>query len=305
MTASARGISSHERNVRRAAVLAWYEANGPDYPWRHTEDDPYAVWVSEVMLQQTQAGRVAEAFPRFLRRFPSIAALAGASRADVVRAWAGMGYHRRAVALHDAARTMMREHGCAVPRDPSTLRALPGIGPYTSAAVASIAFGVPVAAVDTNVRKVMARADFGVERQEITAAQAEAAATAWLDPARPGDWNQALMNLGHGVCRTTPRCDECPLAPVCRFRLSGRTGRPSGPGQPAFEGSMRQVRGAVVTALRAHPTMTIGGLVGATGRDEEDVVTAVTGLARDGVVGATPAALAGNPRGRVRLGGAG
>jgi A/G-specific adenine glycosylase len=215
-----------------------------------------------------------------------------------------MGYHRRAVSLHEAARVIARDHGGAIPSEPATLRSLPGIGPYTAAAVASIAFGVPVAAVDTNVRKVMARVEFGRERHEITTAQADAAAAAWLDRARPGDWNQALMNLGHGVCRTVPRCGACPLASACRFRLAGRTGVPSGRRQPAFDGSVRQLRGAVVTALRARPSMTISGLVAATGRGRSEVVAAVTGLERDGVVGATPAALSGSARGRVRLGGA-
>jgi A/G-specific adenine glycosylase len=284
-------------------VLAWYEVNGPAYPWRRTEGDAYAVWVSEVMLQQTQASRVTEAFPRFMKRFPTLTALAAASRADVLRAWAGMGYHRRAVSLHEAARAILRDHGGAIPSDPAVLRALPGIGPYTAAAVASIAFGVPVAAVDTNVRKVMARVEFGAEPHEVTTAQADVAATEWLDRARPGDWNQALMNLGHGVCRTVPRCGECPLASVCRFHLAGRTGRPGARRQPAFQGSLRQLRGAVVAALRQRPTMTVAGLAAATGRGPDEVAAAVAGLARDGVVGATPAALEGRTRGRVSLGG--
>jgi len=124
-------------------VLAWFDANGPAYPWRRREGDPYAVLVSEVMLQQTQASRVVEAFPAFLRRFPDVAALATASRASVLRAWGALGYHRRAVALHETSRTIVREHGCRVPADVDTLLELPGIGPYTAAAVASIAYGVP------------------------------------------------------------------------------------------------------------------------------------------------------------------
>ncbi len=291
-----------ERSVLREAVLAWYASNGPDYPWRRTEDDPYAVWVSEVMLQQTQASRVVEAFPRFMERFPTLRSLAAASRADVLRAWAGMGYHRRAVSLHEAARAIVRDHDGAVPRDPAALRALPGVGPYTAAAVGSIAFGTPVAAVDTNVRKLMARVEFGLERHEITTAQADDAAAAWLDPARPGDWNQALMNLGHGVCRTVPRCEECPLTSVCRFRQAGRRGGPSSRRRPAFHGSLRQLRGEVVAALRQSPTMTVAGLIAATGRGEDDVVAALAGLARDGVVAATRAALAGRAGGRVHLG---
>lgn len=253
------------------------------------------------MLQQTQASRVVEAFPRFLARFPSVRDLAAASRADVVRAWAGMGYHRRAVALHETARAVMREHDGRVPSDPSALRTLPGIGPYTSAAVASIAFAVPVAAVDTNVRKVMARVEHGAERDEITPAQAAAAADAWLDRSRPGDWNQALMTMGRQVCRTTPRCAICPFAPVCRFRASGRSGRPSVGAQPAFEGSMRQARGAVVAALSAHPSLSIRRLAELTGLPVDRVTAAVSGLARDGVASAGPVARSGGRDGRVRL----
>jgi A/G-specific adenine glycosylase len=281
--------------------LAWFDANGPDYPWRRAEDDPFAVLVSEVMLQQTQATRVEEIFPRFMARFPTVARLADASPGDVVRAWAGLGYHRRAVALHEAARAIIDRHGGEVPRDLEALRALPGVGPYTAAAVASIAYGVPVATVDTNARKVLARLDHGAERDEITPREAAAAAEGWLDGARPGDWNQAVMNLGRDVCLTAPRCDACPLARVCRFRAAGRTGRPSVRRQPAFEGSMRQVRGAVVSQLRDHPTLSIARLTTLTGYDASRVTEAVAALHRDRVVTASARSLAGDGAGRVRL----
>jgi A/G-specific adenine glycosylase len=295
---------SHERSRRadsRKALLAWFDANGPDYSWRRVEDDPYAVLVSEVMLQQTQAARVEEIFPRFMARFPSINALTDASPAEVLRAWAGLGYHRRAVGLHEAARAMVLRHGGKVPDGVAELRALPGVGPYTAAAVASIAYGVPVAAVDTNARKVMARLDHGAERHEITLGDAEAAAADWLVHDRPGDWNQAVMNLGRTVCRTTPRCDACPLAPVCRFRAAGRPGRPSVRRQPPFEGSVRQIRGAVVSELRTHPVLTIASLASLTGYERHRVTEAVAGLHRDRVVTATPGALNGHRGGRVRL----
>jgi A/G-specific adenine glycosylase len=281
--------------------LTWFEANGPDFPWRRAEDDPYAVLVSEVMLQQTQASRVEEIFPRFMARFPGVSDLAEASPAQVLHAWAGLGYHRRAVALHEAARAIVARHGGTVPRDVDALRALPGVGAYTAAAVASIAYGVPVAAVDTNARKVMARLDHGLERDEVTASEIDASASAWLARERPGDWNQAVMNLGRSVCRTTPRCDECPLAAACRFRATGRTGRPSVRRQPAFEGSVRQVRGAVVTQLRAHPVLTMARLASLTGYGVPRVREAVEGLHRDRVVTATPGALRGHGGGRVRL----
>ncbi len=253
------------------------------------------------MLQQTQASRVVEAFSPFLARFPTVEELAVASRAEVVRTWAGLGYHRRAVALHETARLIVREHGGRVPSDPATLRSLPGIGPYTAAAVASIAFAVPVATVDTNVRKIMARVEHGAERDEISAAEAATAADAWLDRSRPGEWNQAVMTLGRHVCRTTPRCDVCPFAPVCRFRAIGRVGRPSAGRQPAFEGSMRQVRGSVVGALRAHRSVSLGTLADHVDQPLERVQAAVAGLVRDGVASAGPAAMAGRREGRVRL----
>jgi A/G-specific adenine glycosylase len=285
----------------RAAVLAWFAREDPDYPWRRTEHDPYAVWVSEVMLQQTQAGRVAEAFPRFLARFPTVGALAAATPADVIRAWAGMGYHRRAVALHRAAGIVVRDHDGVVPGRPADLRALPGIGPYTAAAIASIAFGVPVAAVDTNVHKVMARVEFGLDRQEVATRQAAEAAMGWLHRTRPGEWNQALMTLGRRVCRSKPRCEICPMAPVCRYPAAGTGGGPSVGRRQPFEGSLRQVRGRVVAALRVHPRLTVARLSTTVGSEPSKLTEAITGLVADGIVEATPAALAGRPRGRVRL----
>jgi A/G-specific adenine glycosylase len=250
-----------------------------DYPWRRTESDPYATLVSEVMLQQTQASRVGPIFVAFLERFPTVGALAAAPRGDVLTAWAGLGYHRRAVALHETARAIVRDHDGSVPGEPAALRALPGVGPYTAAAVASIAFGAPVATVDTNVRKVIARLAYGAERDEITASQAAAAAAAWLDRDRPGEWNQAVMNLGRDVC----------------------DGRPSVKRQPAFLGSSRQVRGEVVAALRDRNPSTLAAIAVSTERPVERVADAVVGLHRDGVVEATPAALEGRPRGRVRF----
>jgi A/G-specific adenine glycosylase len=296
-------VTSEHRHVknRRAilesqrSLLAWFRMNGPPYPWRSTERDPYAVLVSEVMLQQTQASRVAEAFPAFMDRFPDVRALAEASRSDVLRAWGGLGYARRAAALHDAARSIVRVHDGEVPSDVASLAALPGVGPYTSSAVASIAFGVPVPAVDTNVRKVMARFDLGCEPDEASAADVAHAATRWLSSEAPGDWNQAVMNLGRDVCRPSPRCDLCPLAEACLFRASGRTGRRSGRRQPAFEGSMRQARGGVLRELRARDrAATIRGIAAGLGFPEPRVHLAVDALVRDGLVQWTDS-------GRVRL----
>ena len=208
------------RRLGREALRAWYAPRRRAYPWRGSHD-PYAVWVSEVMLQQTQASRVVPAFRSFLRRFPTVRALAAAPRRDVVREWGGLGYNRRAVRLSEAARAIVRDHGGRIPRDPATLRELPGVGPYTAAAVASLGFGEPVAVVDTNVRRVVARVHLGIDGHEATAKEVWALADAWLDRDDPITWNQAVMDLGREVCRPKPRCDVCPLARVCRFRLAG------------------------------------------------------------------------------------
>ena len=252
------------------------------------------------MLQQTQAPRVAVAFGPFLERFPSIAALAAASRSDVVRAWGALGYNRRAARLHEAARVTVREHGGRLPSDPARLRTLPGVGPYTASAVASIAFDVPVAAVDTNVRRVAARFLFGTNPEQIGGTQLLEAIDSWLDRHEPGAWNQAVMDLGRLVCRPKPKCDVCPLAVGCRFRGSTRP-RTRSNAQPPFAGSSRELRGAIVRRLRSSPSVTLAAIAAQTGRPLDDVAAAVRALDRDGLVRAGPAALAGRPSGRLRL----
>jgi A/G-specific adenine glycosylase len=282
----------------RASLTRWYAGRRRAYPWRTTRD-PYRVLVSEVMLQQTQAARVAPAYRAFIQRFPTVTALAEAAGADVVRAWSGLGYNRRAPALHRAARAVVEEHGGRVPSDPDALRRLPGVGPYTAAAVASIAFGVPIPAVDTNVSRVVGRAilgEDGAERSQVTRA-----ASAWLDRRDPGGWNQAVMDLGREVCRPAPRCDVCPLAATCVFRRAGRTPAPRRQRQPAFEGSSRQLRGAIIRALRDRTSVTLGELAATSGRSIGELAAAVARLAAEGLVRPGPGALAGSPRGRVRL----
>jgi A/G-specific adenine glycosylase len=276
----------------------WYSGRGRAYPWRGVRD-PYRVLVSEVMLQQTQAGRVVPGYRGFVRRFPTIRALAQAERADVVRAWGSLGYHRRVVALHRIARMVVRHRGGRLPSDPDELMALPGIGPYTSAAVASIAFGVPVAAVDTNVARVVGRAILG--RDGASPADVRTAAGRWLDRTDPGGWNQAVMDLGREICRPIPRCDACPLAGSCAFREGMMRPAPARRKQPPFAGSVRQLRGSIVRELRLGGDATIAVLAATTGRSVDDVAAAVRGLAADGVVQAGPDAMAGRPQGRVGL----
>ena len=166
------------------------------------------------------------------------------------------------------------------------MRTLPGVGPYTAAAVASIAGGVPVAAIDVNVRRIVARVGFGADPVSVGHGEIDAVATRWLDRDDPGGWNQALMDLGREHCRAVPRCDGCPLAGPCRWRRSGAAVAPGGGvrRQGAFEGSMRQVRGRVVAALRDRPQAGVAALAGATGFPAGRVATALDGLARDGVV---------------------
>jgi A/G-specific adenine glycosylase len=274
----------------------WFEP--ARYPWRR-RPTPYRVLVSEVMLQQTQASRVAPAFERFVRRFPSLRALARASRAEVIRAWAGLGHNRRAVALHEAARAVVRDHRGRIPSDPEALRRLPGVGPYTAAAVAALAFGRPVPALDVNVGRVVARHRLGSD----TASSEEIAAAAgrWLDRGDPAGWNQALMDLGRDVCRKRPRCGSCPLSRGCRFRSTGAIPSERPARHARFAGSSREARGRVVSLLRDRSSAPLAILWSAAGMDPGRVTEAIRSLHRDGVVRAGPAALAGRPSGRVRL----
>jgi len=253
------------------AILAWYAAVRRDLPWRRTSD-PYRILVSEVMLQQTQVARVVPYYEAWLERFPSETVLAGVSPADVLRLWSGLGYNRRALGLQAACAAVARD---GWPRTVEGLRALPGVGPYTAAAVASFAFGVQAAAVDTNVRRVIERLDRRRRRAPALARRAEAI----LPAGRAADWNQALMELGATVCTArAPACEACPAA-SCRTR-----GRPDV--APAarragerirFEETDRYLRGRVVAALVAGQGLPDGVA-------PERLERALAGLARDGLV---------------------
>ena len=217
-------IHSVPASAVAARLARWYRRNGRDLPWRRTRD-PYRIWISEVMLQQTQVATVIPYYRRFLRRLPTLAALAAAPVEEVLSLWSGLGYYRRARGLHAAAREVMRRHGGRLPGDPAALRALPGIGAYTAGAVASIAFGARAPAIDGNARRVLARllglrgpVDEASNRGEM-----EAAARALLQSSPPGEITQGLMELGALVCLPSrPRCPACPLRRDCRARASGR-----------------------------------------------------------------------------------
>jgi A/G-specific adenine glycosylase len=239
------------------ALLSWFAAYGRDLPWRRTRD-PWAVLVSELMLQQTQVPRVVERWVEFLERFPTIAACASAPAGDVVRAWQGLGYNRRALNLHRCATTVVEQHGGALPEDLSALLALPGIGPYTARAVLVFAFERDLGLVDTNAGRFLARAGAG---RALTPREAQPLADSLVPPGRGWAWGQAVFDLGAQVCtKRAPACRACPIVDHCAWARAGWptpdpvTGSAgiSAP-QSTFAGSDRQGRGRLVDALRVSP----------------------------------------------------
>ncbi|HEX8713293.1 MAG TPA: A/G-specific adenine glycosylase [Terracidiphilus sp.] len=209
----------------RRNLLAWYAESRRDLPWRRTKD-PYAIWVSEIMLQQTRVAAVVDRFQLFLARFPNVEELAAATEQDILALWSGLGYYRRARMLHSAARMLVARGLNSLPASAAELRALPGIGAYTAAAIASIAQGEAVAVVDGNVERVLCRlmrwsmdADAATMRRKI-----ERVAAQLVHPQQPGDFNQAMMELGATVCLPRgPRCTECPLHTHCLTRGEHKT----------------------------------------------------------------------------------
>jgi A/G-specific adenine glycosylase len=254
-------VDSAALSDARERVLAWFAEAGRDLPWRATRD-PYRVLVAEVLAQQTQAARAAAAWPRFLERFPDVEALAAATPAEVLRAWQGLGYNRRALALRRTAQAVVELGGW--PDTVEGLAALPGVGPYTARAVACFALGLAVAPVDTNVARVLARALAGTDPGRLTPATRQRLADQAMPPPPTGApprgspdpsgrawaWSSALMDLGALHCRPRPRCSGCPLEPSCRWRALGPEAPPARPRvQAPFAASDRRWRGAVVRAL--------------------------------------------------------
>jgi A/G-specific adenine glycosylase len=200
----------------RRSLLTWYDRNRRDLPWRR-DRDPYRVWLSEIMLQQTRVSAVLEHYRRFLQQFPTVQKLASARESDVLAAWSGLGYYRRARMMHAAARAIVQLHGGRFPGKIAELRALPGVGRYTAAAIASIVFDTPAAVVDGNVERVLGRV-FG---SALTREGFWQTAEGLLSPKRPGDFNQAMMELGALVCIPgQPRCSVCPVFALCATRGS-------------------------------------------------------------------------------------
>ena len=209
-------ISGRDLAAFRRALLRWYDRHRRDLPWRVTRD-PYRIWLSEIMLQQTRVAAVLDHYRIFLERFPNVQALAAASEEAVLAAWSGLGYYRRARMLRQAAQQIAEQHDGRFPQNSEALLALPGIGRYTAAAIASIAFAEPVAVVDGNVERVLQRFT-GIN---LTTPQTWQHAQALLAHSRPGDFNQAMMELGATVCvPRQPKCPECPLQELCATEQS-------------------------------------------------------------------------------------
>lgn len=209
----------------QAAILAWYDRHQRVLPWRAPpgqKADPYHVWLSEIMLQQTIVATVASYFTRFITTWPTIQDLANADLHDVLSAWAGLGYYARARNLHACAKMVAKDHGGRFPAEEAALLALPGIGPYTAAAISAIAFGLPASPVDGNIERVMSRR-FGITQPLPGAKVAIKAAARSMTPAhRPGDFAQSLMDLGASLCSVRrPKCDACPLTENCVGRAQG------------------------------------------------------------------------------------
>jgi len=222
-------FSSAQKRAFRNSLLDWFDIHKRDLPWRRGKD-PYAIWVSEIMLQQTRVAAVLDHYAHWMRRFPTVQALAEASEEEILAAWSGLGYYRRARFLHKGAKAVVDEHDGELPRTAAELRKLPGIGAYTSAAIASIAFGEEVAVVDGNVERVLLRQAGAAEsgatpgqpgdaHTSLSAKEIQTLASTLLEPSRPGDYNQAMMELGATVCLPrNPLCLQCPVQASCRTR---------------------------------------------------------------------------------------
>ncbi len=272
--------------AEQAAVLGAGSAELRDLPWRRIRD-PWAVLVSEVMLQQTQAVRVIPRWERFIERWSTPAACAAATLGEVLTEWHGLGYPRRALNLRSAAATCVDRHGGAVPADLAELVALPGVGPYTARAVLAFAFEADVGVVDTNIARILARRAGG----PMTAAAAQAAADSWVPAGRSWEWNQVLMDLGAKRCRPVADCDGCPVE--CRWRDAGRPDPDPAVGsagvsrrQARFAGSDRELRGRILGAIAdgAGLAAAIEATILADGVEPARLTAVVASLERDGLV---------------------
>ena len=271
-------------------VVAWFAAHARPLPWRDPDCGPWGVMVSEFMLQQTPVARVLPVWREWLDRWPTPAALAAEDPGEAVRAWGRLGYPRRAQRLHAAATAIRDEHAGEVPADLDTLRALPGVGEYTAAAIASFAHGRRHVVLDTNVRRVLARLEGGQEFAPASVTRAERQrAEAWLpdDAAEAAAWAAASMELGALICTAeNPACGACPVRAHCAWLAAGR---PAWQGPPrrgqAYAGTDRQCRGALLAVLReAHDTVPRERLLAAWPADPSQAERALASLLDDGLV---------------------
>lgn len=289
------GAGSDEPRLRElhTALLDWYAGAARPLPWRDPDCSPWGIFVSEVMAQQTPLTRVEPVWREWMARWPIPAGLAAEPPGTAIRAWGRLGYPRRALRLRESAIIIVERHGGRIPADRDALLELPGVGPYTAAAVSAFAFGARVPVVDTNVRRVLARVLSGHAHASSvpTVAQTRLAESVLPeDVAESAAWNVALMELGALVCSArTPRCAGCPLADRCAWRLAGRP-VPDGPprrGQ-AWEGTDRQVRGRIVQALREREEPVTRGLLDGAAIDRTQVDRCLASLVADGLVEPVP-----------------
>jgi A/G-specific adenine glycosylase len=277
------------RSTLHAPALQWYEEHARDLPWRGPEATPWGVLVSEIMLQQTPVARVLPVYLQWLGRWPRPADLAAEAPGEAVRMWGRLGYPRRALRLHEAATSLVTRHGGAVPSAYDDLLALPGVGSYTAAAVASFAFGGRHAVLDTNVRRVLARAVSGQEHPAPHLSAAERGIAEALVPDEPGvaaRWAVAVMELGARVCSARdPRCTACPLVELCAWQSNGQPVYAGPRRSPqGFAGTDRQVRGLLLAVLRDAPAAVPGAALDAVWSEAEQRGRALAGLIDDGLV---------------------
>ncbi len=274
-------------------VLAWYRRHARDLPWRSPRATPWSVLVSEIMLQQTPVARVLPAHRGWLARWPTPAALAADPPGEAIRQWGRLGYPRRALRLHETARILTMRHGGTVPADVDALLALPGIGRYTAAAVASFAFGQRHAVLDTNVRRVLARLVAGRPRPVSTPSAAERRLAESLLPAEPAvaaRWSVAVMEMGALVCTAaSPRCTACPVSRDCAWLAAGQ---PAEPGvrrrAQRYDGTDRQCRGRLLAVLRESGSPADHADLDAIWADRAQLSRALDGLVADGLVDPLP-----------------
>ena len=276
-------------------VLAWYAGNARDLPWRAPGATPWAVLVSEIMLQQTPVARVLPEYLRWMARWPTPAALAAEPAGEAIRQWGRLGYPRRALRLHETADILTSRHGGMVPADRDALLALPGIGSYTAAAVASFAFGQRHAVLDTNVRRVLARLVAGQPRPAAAPSAAERRLAESLLPAEPAvaaRWSVAAMELGALVCTAaSPRCAACPVARECAWLAAGRPAEPPEAARrrtQRYDGTDRQCRGRLMAVLRAAGDPVSRADFDAVWDGQAQLDRALDGLVADGLVDPLP-----------------